>query len=59
MYQSQELMDTSLHKVIHSRVPYGPDHVQAFMYQLLCAVNYLHSLDIVHRSVSGRRLPAA
>lgn len=47
--QVLELGEISLHRMIHNGVAYGPEHVRAFLYQLLCGVQYLHSMGIAHR----------
>jgi serine/threonine protein kinase len=46
-----EHVDTDLYHVINSKQKLGADHVETFMYQLLCAINYLHSANIIHRDI--------
>ena len=51
VYSVTELLDSDLHKVIYSKTSISDEHIQYFMYQSLCAVNYLHSSNIVHRDL--------
>jgi len=51
IYIVQELMETDLHKVIQSRQQLSEDHHQYFIYQILCAVQYLHRSNVVHRDL--------
>lgn len=46
VYIVSELMDTDLHRVIYSRQKLTEDHVQFFLYQLLCALKYMHSAKV-------------
>lgn len=57
VYIISELMDTDLHRVIYSRQKLTDDHVQFFLYQMLCALKYIHSANVIHRDlkVSLRR----
>ncbi len=49
--QVGELMDVDLHRAIYYGRPLSPEHIQFFLYQLLCGIKYIHSVGIVHRSV--------
>ena len=51
IYLVFELMDTDLAQVIRSSQPLKQQHIQYFMYQLLCAMEYLHSRNVVHRDI--------
>ena len=46
-----EFVETDLQKLIHSDQPFSNDHVQYFLYQLLCGVKYIHSGHIIHRDL--------
>ena len=46
-----EFVETDLQKLIHSDQPFTNDHVQYFLYQLLCGVRYIHSAHIIHRDL--------
>lgn len=51
VYLVTELMDADLHTVICSEQPLGEDHVQFFVYQILRALLYVHSANVVHRDL--------
>ncbi|KAM3576937.1 hypothetical protein VYU27_001302 [Nannochloropsis oceanica] len=51
VYIISELMDTDLHRVIYSRQKLTEDHVQFFLYQMLCALKYIHSAKVIHRDL--------
>jgi mitogen-activated protein kinase 1/3 len=51
IYIVTDLMETDLHKVIYSRQPLSNDHSQYFLYQMLCALKYLHSTSVLHRDL--------
>jgi serine/threonine protein kinase len=51
VYIISELMDTDLHRVIYSRQKLTDDHVQFFLYQMLCALKYMHSAKVIHRDL--------
>lgn len=46
-----ELMETDLHRVIYSRQRLTDEHTQCFLYQILCALKYIHSVFVLHRDV--------
>ena len=48
---TMELMDTDLSRVIYSKQELTNDHVQYFIYQILCGLKYLHSANIIHRDL--------
>lgn len=51
IYIVQELMDSDLHKVIRSHQVLEEEHCRYFVYQILCAVQYLHSANLIHRDL--------
>eukprot|EP00929_Paragymnodinium_shiwhaense_P039969 TRINITY_DN20911_c0_g3_i1.p1 TRINITY_DN20911_c0_g3~~TRINITY_DN20911_c0_g3_i1.p1 ORF type:complete len:423 (-),score=95.63 TRINITY_DN20911_c0_g3_i1:200-1468(-) len=51
VYVVTELMDADLHTVITSELPLSDDHVQFFFYQILLALLYMHSANVVHRDL--------
>jgi mitogen-activated protein kinase 1/3 len=51
VYIVTEPMDADLHTVIYSESALSDDHVQFFVYQILCALLYMHSANVVHRDL--------
>jgi len=51
LYLVFEIMDTDLAQIIRSPQPLKEQHTQYFIYQLLRALEYLHSKNIVHRDI--------
>lgn len=51
LYLVFEIMDTDLAQIIRSPQPLKEQHTQYFTYQLLRALEYLHSKNIVHRDI--------
>ena len=47
--QVGELMDVDLHRAIYYGRPLSQEHIQFFLYQVLCGIKYIHSVGIVHR----------
>jgi serine/threonine protein kinase len=56
IYIVQELMETDLSRVIHSKQVLTEEHHQFFVYQLLCGVYFLHSAHVVHRDLKPANL---
>ncbi|KDR71777.1 hypothetical protein GALMADRAFT_126699 [Galerina marginata CBS 339.88] len=51
VYLFEELMETDLRSVIHSGQPLTDDHFQAFIYQTLSGIKYIHSAGILHQDL--------
>ncbi|CAN0160940.1 unnamed protein product, partial [Laminaria digitata] len=51
VYIISELMETDLHRVIYSRQALTDEHTQYFLYQILCALKYIHSASVLHRDL--------
>jgi serine/threonine protein kinase len=51
IYLVTDLMETDLHRVIHSTQTLTDEHVAHFMRQMLRGLAYLHSADILHRDL--------
>lgn len=50
-YIVTDLMETDLHRVINSQEVLSSDHIAYVTYQLLCAIRYIHSAQIIHRDI--------
>merc|ERR1711991_810807 len=55
-YIVTELMETDLHQIIASPQNLSDEHVQYFVYQILCGLNHLHSANILHRDLKPSNL---
>ena len=51
IYLVSELMETDLHRVVHSRQNLTSDHISYFIYQTLCALRVIHAAHILHLSL--------
>lgn len=51
LYLMTDLMETDLHRIIHSRQDLSDEHVQYFVYQILRGLKFLHSAGILHRDL--------
>eukprot|EP00762_Andalucia_godoyi_P006367 ANDGO_05814.mRNA.1 Extracellular signal-regulated kinase 1 len=51
VYLVTRVMDTDLEHVLASKQPLSRAHIQYFMYQVLAALAYLHSGNVVHRDL--------
>lgn len=51
VYIVSDLMETDLHRVIYSLQPLQQEHIQFFLYQMLCGLNYVHSCGVIHRDI--------
>lgn len=51
VYIISELMETDLHRIIYSKQQLSDDHIQYFLYQMLCALKYMHSAEVIHRDL--------
>ena len=51
VYIVTDLMETDLHRVIYSEQALDDEHVQYFLYQILCALKYIHSAGVMHRDL--------
>ena len=49
IYLIMEKMDSDLQKIIFSKQELSDDHYQFILYQILRAIYYLHSANIIHR----------
>eukprot|EP00727_Mastigamoeba_balamuthi_P012338 m51a1_g7727 putative mitogen-activated protein kinase (411) ;mRNA; f:154916-157005 len=51
VYIVSELMDSDLHQIIKSGQQLTDEHVQYFLYQILRALRYIHSANVIHRDL--------
>ena len=51
IYIVTDLMETDLHRVIYSKQKLTDDHIQYFVYQILKATKYMHSVNVIHRDL--------
>eukprot|EP00871_Galdieria_phlegrea_P000372 jgi/Galph1/1335/GphlegSOOS_G5968.1 len=51
VYLVTELMETDLHQIIVSKQALTEEHFQYFIYQILRALKYVHSADVLHRDL--------
>ena len=56
VYIVTELMETDLHRIIYSKQSLSIDHVQYFLYQVLRALKYMHSANVLHRDLKPSNL---
>mgnify|MGYP003961724439 CR=1 FL=1 len=56
VYIISDLMETDLHRIIYSRQELSDDHIQYFVYQILRALLYLHSANVLHRDLKPSNL---
>ena len=56
VYMVTDLMETDLHRIIYSRQDLSDDHIQYFIYQVLRALKYLHSANVLHRDLKPSNL---
>jgi serine/threonine protein kinase len=51
IYMYSPLYDKDLATVISSNIALSDDHIKFFVYQMLCALRYIHSASILHRDM--------
>jgi len=56
VYIVSDLMETDLYRIIYSKQSLSLDHVQYFIYQLLRALKYIHSANVLHRDLKPSNL---
>lgn len=49
-YEANDLCNT-IHKVSNKELEISQDHVKLMLYNLLCALNYIHSANVMHRDL--------
>jgi mitogen-activated protein kinase 7 len=56
IYIVLDLMESDLHRIIHSRQELSDEHVRYFLYQILRGLKYIHSANVVHRDLKPSNL---
>lgn len=56
VYIVSELMETDLYRIIYSKQTLSIDHVKYFVYQILRALKYIHSANVLHRDLKPSNL---
>jgi mitogen-activated protein kinase 7 len=56
IYIVLDLMESDLHRIIHSRQELTDEHVRYFLYQILRGLKYIHSANVVHRDLKPSNL---
>jgi len=56
VYIVTDLMETDLHRIIYSKQSLSIEHVQYFVYQILRALKYMHSANVIHRDLKPSNL---
>ena len=56
VYIVTDLMETDLHRIIYSKQSLSIDHVQYFLYQVVRALKYMHSANVLHRDLKPSNL---
>ena len=53
VYIVTELMDSDLHQIIQSGQQLSPGHIRYFLYQILRAMKYIHSANVLVSTFAG------
>jgi len=56
VYIVLDLMESDLHRIIHSQQELSDEHVRYFLYQILRGLKYIHSANVVHRDLKPSNL---
>lgn len=51
IYMATPLFDKDLSKILAAGITLTKEHIQYFIYQLLCGLHYMHSASILHRDL--------
>lgn len=56
VYVVFDMMETDLHRIIHSDQPLTDEHVRYFLYQILRGLKHIHSANVLHRDLKPSNL---
>ena len=56
VYVVFDMMETDLHRIIHSDQPLTDEHIRYFLYQILRGLKYIHSANVLHRDLKPSNL---
>lgn len=56
VYIVSDLMESDLHRIIHSPQQLTEEHIRLFLYQLLRGLKYIHSANVLHRDIKPSNL---
>jgi mitogen-activated protein kinase 1/3 len=51
LYVVIEYMDADLKKVLKSSITLSELHIQAILYNMICAINWIHAMGVLHRDI--------
>ena len=56
IYIVLDLMESDLHRIIHSHQELSEEHLKYFLFQLLRGLKYIHSANVLHRDLKPSNL---
>eukprot|EP00039_Didymoeca_costata_P002161 m.57941 g.57941 ORF g.57941 m.57941 type:complete len:578 (+) comp11142_c0_seq4:179-1912(+) len=56
VYVVMDLLESDLHRIIHSKQTLSEEHIRYFTYQLCRGLKYIHSANVLHRDIKPSNL---